>query len=362
MKPPPIPADNSLARQVAGYCLLSPLVATGMSLALNATLHGPSESISKPVRAAFAAILCAILITGFIAGIVALCLMKPHGQRGILVRALTGLILNTLVIAMALTAIQDRGRLSERAKDRAQAAQQFQETLKHATEETRKELDGDQGAESPEGRVSDLQLSLQNLANKSSPNAAQILKAYSAYLERIREASDEHRKNVTLMNSAKILDVSGVRNKEDLEAKRVMLRAFLKSNEELKSFQANSDNVMREELVNAKVSPPQIESTMKSFQSQSQTMAGSVKIRDTDRQIGESMMAIIDLLDTSFGQWRFNHMNHELQFNKREVLDQYNGFIKEIQSAVTEQKRLQEQVLKMYQQGNTVQPGSEKEK
>jgi peptide subunit release factor 1 (eRF1) len=63
---------------------------------------------------------------------------------------------------------------------------------------------------------------------------ASIQQAASSYRQRIQQAAQLHAANGKLVQEAKVLAMNGVTEREQLEAKRELVRRFLASNEALK--------------------------------------------------------------------------------------------------------------------------------
>ena len=107
--PPPIPAAElavprrkNLFQTLATFCLISPLLA----IVLNVALFGPNEA-QHPSHTREEALAQAILVglvptLGILAGIVSLFGMIRHGARGILWKATLGLLIYAFLIVSAM--------------------------------------------------------------------------------------------------------------------------------------------------------------------------------------------------------------------------------------------------------------------
>ena len=145
------------------------------------------------------------------------------------------------------------------------------------------------------------------------------------------------------MQEAKVLDMGEVTQREQLETKREVVRKFLASNEALKSLLANEESVFREELVKLNVPPARIKSELNTFQSGIRGKAVSMRMRETDQRIGESLLGALDFLDGIWGQWNYNKEYSQVQFSPPGALRKYTEFMEAIEAASREQKELQGQ-------------------
>jgi len=167
--------------------------------------------------------------------------------------------------------------------------------------------------------------------------------AASSYQQRIQEAAREHVANAKRMQEAKVLDMSGVTQREQLETKREVVRKFLASNEALKSLLANKEAVFTEELAKLNVPQARIKSELKAFQSGGQDIAVTIRRRETDQRIGNSLLGALDFLDEIWGQWNYSKEYSQVRFSPPGALRKYNEFMEAIEAASREQKEIQDQ-------------------
>lgn len=126
-QPPPLPAASKkpFAAQAAQASLLAPLVAVGMSIVVNAGLGNQATPLVKIITGS----LCVLLIVlGFVFGIVALLGVRRHGRKEILGRAVAGVCINGILIALMLVSIPSFMKAAERAKERQRQNSEQQPT------------------------------------------------------------------------------------------------------------------------------------------------------------------------------------------------------------------------------------------
>lgn len=112
--PPPLPAHyarNSFFHSAATISIFAPLFAIGFNVLGRAAL-GPNESGIPVLIVSTVAALS--LLTGIIAGIVALFGIPKYGRKGILVKALCGILIPIILTGLAIPAIvMARGKAGE---------------------------------------------------------------------------------------------------------------------------------------------------------------------------------------------------------------------------------------------------------
>jgi hypothetical protein len=171
-----------------------------------------------------------------------------------------------------------------------------------------------------------------------------VQQAAGNFQQRIQEAAREHTANAKLLQEAKVLDMKEVTQREQVEPKREVVRKFLASNEALKSLLVNEEAALTEELAKLNVPPPRIESERKGFQSCIRGKALTIRMREADQRIGNSLLGALDFLDEIWGEWNYNKDFEMVQFSPPGALKKYNDFMEVIEVASKEQTELQEQL------------------
>ncbi len=161
--------------------------------------------------------------------------------------------------------------------------------------------------------------------------------------QRIQEAATEHATDAKRLQEAAVLTMNGVARREQLEAKRELVRRFLASNDALKSLLVNEEAVFTKALAKLNVPQARIARESRGFQSSVQDKALIIHKRDADQRIGNSMLAALDFLDELWGQWNYNKEYDQVQFSPPGALKKYNDLLEAIQAAFQEQKELQGQ-------------------
>jgi hypothetical protein len=181
---------------------------------------------------------------------------------------------------------------------------------------------------------------LRSIARAKAENAL-VQQAASSYRQRIQVAASEHVANAKRMQEAMVLDMREVTQREQLETKREVVRKFLASNEALRSLLVNEDVVFKEELVKLNVPPARIKSELNTFKSGIPGKAASIRMRETEQRIGDSLLGALDFLDGIWGEWNYSKEYSQVQFSPPGALSKYNEFMEALETASKEQKELQ---------------------
>jgi len=102
--PPVIPTEprNTIFHQAATASIFAPLIAIGVNILVVTSRTNPDPHTPRSA-ASLSAIVCSLIIfLGLICGIVALFGIRKHGKKGILVKALCGISIPLLLVAMAI--------------------------------------------------------------------------------------------------------------------------------------------------------------------------------------------------------------------------------------------------------------------
>ena len=174
--------------------------------------------------------------------------------------------------------------------------------------------------------------------------ATLIQQAANSCRQRIQEAARDHAANARQLQEAKVLDMEEVKQREQLETKRAVVRKFLASNETFKSLLVNEEAVFKEELAKLNMSQARIDSAVKAYQSGIRGKALTIQMRDADQRIGGSLLSALDFLDEIWGQWNYNKEYGQVQFSPPGALKRYNDFMDAVEAASKEQQELQEQL------------------
>jgi hypothetical protein len=173
-------------------------------------------------------------------------------------------------------------------------------------------------------------------------------KAYVARVQAIQRAYQDASQNLT---AARVLSTSNLLDRDAIQERKAIVQNFLKCNQDLKNFVDRNEENYRAELERLNVTPAVVASSLQGFHTTSAPQIPVIdQIRSDDERIGDAMLAVLDLLDATWGQWTYNQQDGHLRFQSHDQLAQYNTDLKEIQQASTEQATAQKHLAEVMTQ------------
>ena len=346
--PPPIPVRNTFGRVAAIASLAGP----GVAVAINVSTIAARAQLEGETRRWFSlivgAISCLLILVSLVLAIIALFTTRRFGRQGVFGPALGGLITNLILVMLALLSIPALNK----AKARAKASAEAQQAMRELQEESKKELRGEKQAQPLSERLGKAQRAMEGLAAQSGGERARALKASGQYLQRMQQVTKAYSDDLKDLQENRVLDVSRVEDKQQLDGRKEIVRKFMNSNEQFRNFSSNSANIYQEELEKANVSRSTLMNELAAFlNSSGKTRPMVLAIRETDRRIGSAMLGALDLLEEHWGKWTYNSEKARVLFAGTNTLARYNAFMREINAAAAEQKRLQQQLAQAGQAG-----------
>lgn len=278
-------------------------------------------------------------------GLLALCGIPKNGTRGILWRALRGMVASaTLLFFMAAVFVNG---ITAAAKSRFSIST-LQQAVQQLHDDSKKQLANGNGLSPASGQaqLDQLQTALEKAAAGSSGDTSLVAKAGAMFAGELRAVSKEYADSAQALQNPWVLDLRGVDKREQLLNRKDTVRNFMASNEKLMVFFQDGDKHFRDDLVKLKVPDAVAEASLKAFRrSADERTVLVVKIRQTDQQIGTALLGMLDTLDANWGAWKFSAEKHTVVFTDPALLAKYNGYFANMQSARGDQKQLQAKLM-----------------
>lgn len=290
-----------------------------------------------------------ILLSGLIASIYALASVPRHGRPGLLGRGLAGLVLNGVFLVLFsigfVTAFQKARSNSLQAQvelKRLQAANQ------EAQADMRKELQEKGSIESGEQQLERLQSQYKEAGEKLSGHHKVIMEASAAYAEALQREMKKYNAAVTAFQAAEVLNAGAIENQAQIAEKRTVVENFMAANASLTVFMKQSGQVYEKELRQRKLPEATLQEVLRGFnRSAGLRQPLLMEIRTCDERLGKAALGALDLLDKQYGKWRYVAATEQINFTDDAAIDQYNGFMKEINQAAEDQAAAQEKLLSL---------------
>jgi hypothetical protein len=340
-RPPPVPLSatgqnpNRFPNVASLFCLLSPLILVGLAMACALVFPHLSPTLVLWGTLALGGVSCLLLLAGPIMGILALLMMKEGGRGRIAICSLLGLVLTGGLVALAVP-----GAMKARARTLAQLDAQLKATAEQKTAAT---------ATTNSATVSVKKFTQpQDDTPKSNPaENALVQKAGDAYMLRIQAVQGAYKDALAKLSAAHVLSTKDLATHENLQQRREIVENFLKCNANLKNFYSASEDNFRGELARLNVTQPTIEAQMAGFhKSTAPRLPVLLAMRKQDDEMGRGMLAVLDLLEATWGHWSYDQSTGHVRFENQAFVEQYNIDLRDINAAVQQGEVAKKQLTK----------------
>jgi hypothetical protein len=170
------------------------------------------------------------------------------------------------------------------------------------------------------------------------------MKAMAKVLGDLQVKNTAYQNATKQLSDAKIFSFK-ISDRAMVESDRELLRNFQKTNEDLRDCLMHLGERMRAELQAANVPPLVRDAVMVRFDSeQREVSAIQLKIRDDDRALGQTALAVLELLDTNWGRWERKPPTDQLVFRDGSNATAFNELVKKVQTLSDEERDLQKQL------------------
>ncbi len=179
-------------------------------------------------------------------------------------------------------------------------------------------------------------------SDKEDYAAARALASYLAKVEaqiRERDAAFER------LKQEKVLSWD-IQKPADIEKSRKVIREFLRANQQLTDTIQYGENLVRAYLTTAKV-PETVRDSALALYAKTQTplVPRQLRVRQYDRALGENALAVLDLLESHWGEWHRDPASGRLDFENFAVLGTFKDDVAKIETAAEEQEAAQKELV-----------------
>jgi len=351
MNPPPVlnppPREKTFAHQAASAALLAPALA----LVVSWTAQVPDRAEAYNRLSAWIPAIVSILfiLIGLLMAIFALAGIPRHGKQGLLGRGIAGLLLNgglmTVMVFSAATAYS-------RAKHRSEASVAFGE-FNSALQELRSDLNSAYDPElgmtnDPEDRIDRFRAAVDSAARTAEGDESRLLRAASAFFAKLQAATLQYRAVAEDTGLASIGDLSTLEEKSQIEERRAGVRRFMAANQDLKLVTLRQEQLLQAELLACDVSSRSAAKLLDSFsRGQARLRPKMVEIRECDDRIGQSLLKILDLAETHWGNWYYDQQEERIVFKNEAATEAFDQAADAITRANGDQIRLQGELINL---------------
>lgn len=234
----------------------------------------------------------------------------------------------------------------QRVKNRAEATRAIE---KASIEERRKIADmvesgATTGGEAALGRMKD---QLEKSAGSLTGGDAKTMQAMAAVMGKIQAQVKEYETVLARVTEAEIFSFK-LRENGTFDDERRLIREFLATNQQLTETLGNGGDMLRAELDQAGVPARIRDATLNGFKSsQVQIRPLQMRIRGADQILGDSALAIFELLEKNRSKWKPDKTSGAPVFTDDKTLKAYNDLIGKIQTAAADQTTAQGELVRL---------------
>ncbi|HXR07288.1 MAG TPA: hypothetical protein VN765_08155 [Candidatus Acidoferrum sp.] len=289
----------------------------GTSVFILAVTAGATKAAGHPVLMFAVVGICnGIFAGGLWAGMAGLRRMKAEGRAGILGRALSGVVLNGVLLGFMLwlTGFLIRDAQRTAAERERQADLEVQQLRARV------------------GGGAALEKALMDNANES----------FTLDFQELQKRCDAAWKALT---NPPVLDMGLVKTQADLRGREEAARRWIGACQDLGEFTEKMPEIYRRELLRHKLSPEARAAGLQKFVDALAAVNPTlIALRRAQVREGEALLRAVQLLDRTWGQWEYRPATHDIFFKDAGQADDYNLAYKEFDGISSEARNLQEQL------------------
>jgi len=285
-------------------------------------------------------------LAGFGCGIAALC-HRRDGESGVLGRGIAGLIVNSCLLVIFFAAfIGGFKKGYARSVQARESMDSVKQSLEQAQRDVRRSFDTTNGIKAEPEVFDKTVTALKKASQQMEGESAQVTEASAAYLTELQQLTRAYGAEYKKLEEAHVLDAGKLKAKEQIEQRKQVVQHFMKANEDIDRFVAESEKNFRSEMAKRKVSQTRIDREVAAFRKTSQPRTPLVRaIRASDRQIGNAMLNVLNLLEGDWGNWEYDANTGGVVFSDAAVLDKYKGYLDDIVVSGKQQVALQQRLI-----------------
>jgi hypothetical protein len=166
-------------------------------------------------------------------------------------------------------------------------------------------------------------------------------RALAGYLNKLRGQIREHDATFQRLKEGNVL-AWDIKTRADLEKSQRLVRDFLTTNQQLTDTIQYGADLVRADLNTANVPPAVRDSALALYEkTQAPLVPLQLRVRRCDQALGESIQAVLNLLDSNWDEWHRDAATGRLDFQNFAALGNFKDATARIASAMQEQEDAQ---------------------
>jgi hypothetical protein len=269
----------------------------------------------------------------------------------VLFRGVIGIGLNVVFLVGSIY-------LGSISKKQAEVRRQNMAEVDKAREEMNKNLreaveGGTNSYKKAPERLKNYQEAIDKASRDMKGSEASIMKAGSAYMGRLQSEMVIFQKAVTPFVEGNMLQVDAIRDVNAIAQRRSITTNFIAANRRLRAFIAKSEEMFDAELVRNDVTGTRREKALDSFKVGANRGNPLVlKIREQDEVIGQTTLELLELLEASWGAWKYDSATEVITFEEAKNSAKYTELVERLNKASETETELQQKALALQEAAN----------
>lgn len=167
-------------------------------------------------------------------------------------------------------------------------------------------------------------------------------RALTNHLTRLRAQMRDHEAAYQRLQQKKALSWN-IRELPEIERDRQIVREFITTNDRLLDTLQNGEGFIRAELATAKVSPAARDAVLERYATtQKPLLPYQLRIREYDAAIGQNALAVLNLLEVSWGSWSRDDATGRIDFNNSVTLGTFRSYVAKLVEAAEGRKQAED--------------------
>jgi len=263
--------------------------------------------------------------------------------------ALSKAIKIAVIAGIAAIAFAATKTALEQRLEKKKAIEEFDNNRRDIATEMKRELDTEGGlsADTAAKAMNKMRGEIDRLAAKGGKDG-QAMKAVAEVMAEIQAKATPYLALIKRIETDNPMDMSTVKDKADLAARREFGKEMLGMNQDLLSTFNSVESNLRGKLQKAGATGKSTDDFVAGFMNgYTRTSRIQIRIRKTDETIAKSLIAMTDLMEASWGKWKRDGEN--IVFEEDESLKRFNEIANEVQKAGDDQTAAQRELIELQQ-------------
>ena len=265
---------------------------------------------------------------------------KKRSTTPIILAVVGGVIFLAIIAAGAVGVFLVAKRVQETKANRAQAMSDLQRASEQARQNAEKTIKDGKASE----EFGRLRQQLDKSAAIAGGSDAETYRAMSDTLAKIQVHAKAYETAEARFLEAAVLKAD-ITDRTEIAKKQAVVNEFLEKNDNFADALRHSTDLLKAELDKARIPDAMKRGVISGFEnSQTRIRPLQLRVRDTDRILGENALAALNLFDTNWGEWRHDATGR-LIFQSSAAAEQYNDILAKVRAAAADEAKAQSEII-----------------